>query len=56
MVGILTFDDVMDIAQEEVTEDFHKFGSVQEGVFNPLKPLLAFCIKKRIVWLLALVF
>ncbi len=56
LVGIVTFDDVMDVIQEETTEDFHKFGSVQEGVFNPLKASIAFLYKKRIVWLLALVF
>lgn len=56
LVGIVTFDDVMDVIQEETTEDFHKFGSVREGVFNPLKASIAFLYKKRIVWLLALVF
>lgn len=56
LVGIVTFDDVMDVVQEETTEDFHKFGSVQEGVFNPLKSSIAFLYKKRIVWLMALVF
>lgn len=56
LVGIVTFDDVMDVVQEEVTEDFHKFGSVQEGVVNPLKAGIGYLYKKRIAWLIALVF
>lgn len=56
LVGIVTFDDVMDVAEEESTEDFHKFGSIQEGVINPLKAGFFFLYKKRIAWLIALVF
>lgn len=56
LVGIVTFDDVMDVLQEEATEDFHKFGSVQEGVINPLKAGIGYLYKKRITWLIALVF
>lgn len=56
LVGIITFDDVMDVVQEETTEDFHKFGSVQEGVINPLRTRVFGLYKKRIVWLMALVF
>ena len=56
LVGIVTFDDVMDVAQEETTEDFHKsaavtplWGSYREAPFSAL-------YRKRIGWLLALVF
>ncbi|MDR0418964.1 MAG: magnesium transporter [Prevotellaceae bacterium] len=56
MLGIVTFDDVMDVVQEEATEDFHKFGSVQEGVLNPIKARVSELYKKRIIWLIALVF
>lgn len=56
LLGIVTFDDMMDIAEEESTEDFHKFGSIQEGVVNPLKAGIGYLYKKRIVWLIALVF
>lgn len=56
LVGIVTFDDMMDIAEEESTEDFHKFGSIQEGVVNPLKAGIFYLYKKRIAWLVALVF
>ena len=55
LLGIVTVDDVLDVAEEEVTEDFHKTAAVR-----PLKsgyreagvwPLY----RKRIGWLLALI-
>jgi magnesium transporter len=56
LLGILTFDDVMDVAEEETTEDFHRFGSIQDAIFNPLKARIFHLYQKRIVWLSALVF
>lgn len=56
LLGIVTVDDVMDIAEEEATEDFHRFGSIQDAVFNPLKASVGFLYRKRIFWLFALVF
>ncbi|MFA7565543.1 MAG: magnesium transporter [Alkalispirochaeta sp.] len=56
LIGIVTFDDVMDVVEEETTEDFHKFGSVQGAIVNPLKAGIGFLYGKRIVWLMALVF
>lgn len=56
LLGIVTIDDVMDVVEEETTEDFHKFGSVQGAIVNPLKAGIGFLYKKRIVWLIALVF
>jgi magnesium transporter len=56
LLGIVTFDDVMDVAEEESTEDFHKFGSLQDGIMNPLKAGAILLYKKRIFWLSALVF
>ncbi len=55
LLGIITVDDVMDVVEEETTEDFHKMGSV--GALNlSLRdagfPLL---YRKRIGWLLVLV-
>ena len=56
LAGIVTYDDMMDVAEAESTEDFHKMGSV--GVLNlnlnEAKPWLLF--RKRIGWLLILVF
>ncbi|MDH6357950.1 magnesium transporter [Parabacteroides sp. PF5-9] len=56
LVGIVTIDDVIDVVEEENTEDFHKFGSLQEGVINPLKARVGFLYKKRVLWLTVLVF
>ncbi len=56
LVGIVTVDDVMDVAEEESTEDFHKFGSFQEAIVNPLKARIGYLYKQRIMWLSALVF
>jgi magnesium transporter len=55
LVGIVTVDDVLDVAEQEATEDFHKVGSV-----GPLRSRLndaavGFLYRKRIGWLLALV-
>ncbi|WP_028574569.1 magnesium transporter [Desulfonatronovibrio hydrogenovorans] len=61
LVGIVTFDDVHDILEEEATEDFHKMGSISghgesiTGV-NFLKVSPWLLIQKRLPWLLALVF
>ncbi len=56
LLGIVTIDDVMDVASEEATEDFHKFGSMSDAILNPLKAPLAYLYKKRVFWLFTLVF
>ncbi len=56
LIGIVTVDDVMDVVEEETTEDFHKFGSFQGAIVNPLKAKVGILYQKRIVWLITLVF
>jgi len=56
LIGIITIDDIMDLAEEESTEDFHKFGSFQSAISNPLKARILNLYRNRIFWLLALVF
>jgi magnesium transporter len=56
LLGIVTIDDVMDVAEEETTEDFHKFGSFHQAILNPLRTRVVQLYKKRIVWLITLVF
>ena len=60
MVGIVTVDDILDIAEEEYTEDFHKMAGItsDDNQFDDnLKITPIFTMyKKRILWLLALVF
>ncbi|MFA7500904.1 MAG: magnesium transporter [Sulfurimonas sp.] len=56
LVGIVSIDDIMDVIEEESTEDFHKFGSFSKAISNPLKEHVFNLYKKRIGWLVALVF
>ncbi len=56
LVGIVTYDDAMDVAEEEATEDFHRAGTVGKldgSVRDAGIPLL---YRKRVFWLVALVF
>ncbi|MFA7056252.1 MAG: magnesium transporter [Candidatus Cloacimonadales bacterium] len=46
----------MDLVEEETTEDFHKFGAMQNAIDDPLNATIGFLYKRRIVWLFALVF
>ena len=56
LLGIVTIDDVFEVAEEEETEDFHKFGAVQDAIVSPLQASVSFLYKKRVFWLTALVF
>lgn len=56
LLGIVTFDDMMDVLEEESTEDFHKFGSIQSAIISPLKESIVNLYKNRILWLITLVF
>ena len=56
LVGIVTVDDIMDVAEEEATEDIQKGVAVTplEGKYSGATPAELF--RKRIVWLLVLIF
>jgi len=54
MKGIVTFDDVAAVVQEEATEDIHKFGAVEALDAPYLQISLAQMIRKRAGWLLVL--
>lgn len=56
LVGVVTFDDVMDVAEEETTEDFHRVGAVSPLRKGLLQAGLAELFRRRIGWLLVLVF
>jgi magnesium transporter len=56
LLGVVTIDDVLDVAEAEATEDFHKFGSIQDIVFDPLQATVSVLYRKRIGWLFGLVF
>jgi magnesium transporter len=56
LIGIVTFDDVMDVAQEEATEDIQKIGGV-EALDEPYISTPFFkLIQKRVGWLVVLLF
>ncbi|ATO19850.1 magnesium transporter [Acinetobacter sp. LoGeW2-3] len=57
LVGIVTYDDAMDIAEAESTEDFLKAGAVSPLDQHSIKtvPILSL-YKKRVFWLVLLVF
>jgi len=54
MLGIVTVDDVMDVAQEEATEDFHKVAAVAPLKTTYSESSIWVLYRKRIVWLLVL--
>lgn len=56
LVGIVTFDDVLDVAEAEATEDFHKVGAVAPIRRRYLEADLFSLYRKRVGWLVALVF
>ena len=56
ILGLVSIDDIMDLVEEESTEDFHKFAALSEAISNPMKASVVSLYTKRIVWLVALVF
>lgn len=55
LLGIVTVDDVMDVAEQESLEDFQKFGAIQHAIANPLTARVTHLYRERIGWLFALV-
>jgi len=56
LLGIVTVDDVMDVAEEESTEDFQKFGGTEGLDLSYTKTSLFEMVKKRAGWLIILFF
>lgn len=54
LVGIVTVDDVMDVMEEEATEDFEKMAAIAPSEKPYLKTSAFSLAKHRIVWLLVL--
>ena len=56
LLGIITYDDAMDVIEEEATEDIHKGGSVSnlDNGINSASPFSLY--RSRIQWLVILVF
>jgi len=56
LVGIVTFDDILDRVQEQTTEDIHKFGGTEGLDMSYTQSTLSDLVKKRAGWLVILFF
>jgi magnesium transporter len=56
LLGIVTVDDILDVVEEEVTEDFHKTAAMSPLKTSYRESSVRSLVTKRIGWLLALVF
>ncbi|OCQ95532.1 magnesium transporter [Oscillatoriales cyanobacterium USR001] len=54
LVGIITVDDVIDILEQETTEDIYALGGVQSGGDNYFQTDLFTVARKRVLWLFVL--
>jgi magnesium transporter len=54
LVGIITVDDVIDILEEETTEDIYTLGGVQSGEDSYFQTNLLTVARRRVVWLFVL--
>jgi len=54
LVGIITIDDILDIIEEETTEDFYKMAAMEPSEEDYLDTSVFSLAKHRIVWLLVL--
>jgi magnesium transporter len=55
LVGIVTVDDVLDVQEQEATEDFHRVGSVGPIRTSLKDATIGFLYRRRIGWLMTLV-
>ncbi len=56
LVGIVTYDDAMDVAEQEATEDFHRVGTVGPLETSLRDATISLLYRKRVFWLVVLVF
>ena len=54
LLGIVTFDDVLDVIREEQTEDLYKMGAMTGKALPYLETTIMGLVKKRIPWLIIL--
>jgi magnesium transporter len=55
LVGIVTHDDVMDIVQEEVTEDIYRLGALEVPEQNYFKSRVLTVVSSRLLWVLPMI-
>ncbi len=54
LVGIVTVDDVVDIIEDEATEDIYRMGAVEAGDISYFRAGIAQAVRQRVGWLLVL--
>ncbi|MEM9216204.1 MAG: magnesium transporter [Cyanobacteria bacterium P01_F01_bin.150] len=54
LVGIVTVDDILDVLEEEATEDIYTLGGVQSGSDSYFNTNLIAVARRRVVWLFVL--
>ena len=54
LIGIITFDDIMDVIDQENTEDFHKMAGIAPSETSYLETSVFSMSKQRILWLMVL--
>ncbi|WP_026972753.1 magnesium transporter [Aliagarivorans marinus] len=56
LLGIITYDDILDVVTEEATEDMHKSANIGKLTTNLKDASIFQLFKKRVLWLVLLVF
>jgi len=56
LVGIVTYDDAMDVVEEETTEDFHKMAHIGKLATGVRDAAISVLYRQRVTWLLMLIF
>ncbi|MBX3298912.1 MAG: magnesium transporter [Acidobacteria bacterium] len=54
LIGVVTYDDILDVAEQEATEDIQKFGGLEALDLPYVETPLATMIRKRAGWLVIL--
>jgi magnesium transporter len=55
LLGIITHDDILDVEEQEATEDFHRMGTVQPLEARFSEAGVSLLVRRRVGWLLGLV-
>ena len=56
LVGIVTIDDLIDVLEEEVTEDFHKMAAITPAEEKYFETGIFRSMSRRVLWLILLLF
>lgn len=56
LLGIVTFDDLMDVIEEEVTEDFYKMAAITPAEEEYFETGIFRLMSRRVIWLILLLF